>query len=327
MSQWVSMQVDYSYLESLSVDPILNPRTGVPLKPRWLKVDKVHGDRLYGIKRALRTDTLHTVCEEAKCPNISECWNVGTATFMVLGDTCTRGCRFCAVKTGNPGGLVDEDEPAKVAANIAAMALDYAVITMVDRDDLDDGGAGHVAAVIQAVQQDSPGTRIEILAGDFLARAENIAQILDAGTGLDVFAHNLETVQRLTPRVRDARASYKQSLKTLELSKALRPATLTKSAIMLGLGEDYMEVEETLRDMRNAGVEIVTIGQYLQPTRKHLRIKRFVHPLEFDYWRDFAQSIGFRGVASGPLVRSSYKASHLFPGAVDSKSSAVSDKS
>jgi len=206
------------------------------------------------------------------------------------------------------------------------MALDYAVITMVDRDDLEDGGAAHVAAVIQAVQQGSPGTRIEILAGDFLARAENIAQILDAGSGLDVFAHNLETVQRLTPRVRDARASYKQSLKTLELSKALRPATLAKSAIMLGLGEDYMEVEETLRDMRNAGVEIVTIGQYLQPTRKHLRIKRFVHPLEFDYWRDFAQSIGFRGVASGPLVRSSYKASHLFPGAGDAQSGAASEK-
>ena len=309
------MQVDFDYLDSLSVEPVLNPRTGVPLKPRWLKVDKVHGDRLYDIKKALRTDTLFTVCEEARCPNIAECWNSGTATFMVLGDTCTRACRFCAVKTGDPGGLIDAEEPAKVAENVAVMGLDYAVITMVDRDDLSDGGAEHVSQVVAAIHEKSPRTRVEVLAGDFLAKPECLNRLVEAGRGLDVFAHNVETVERLTPRVRDARASYRQSLRTLEISRALRPATLTKSAIMLGLGEDALEISQTLQDLRSSGVDIVTIGQYLQPTRKHLRIKRFVHPLEFDYWKTFAQSIGFRAVASGPLVRSSYKAAHLFPDA------------
>lgn len=307
------MNVDYEYLESLSVDPVLNPRTGTPIKPRWLKADQIQGERLYGIKRALRKDTLHTVCEEARCPNISECWNSGTATFMILGDTCTRGCRFCAVKTGNPGGVVNPEEPSRVAENIAAMELDYAVITMVDRDDLHDGGASHVADVLRAVHQRCPKTAVEVLAGDFRANPRDLDVVLHAGRGLDVFAHNLETVSRLTPRVRDARASYEQSLRTLALAKSLRPNTLTKSAIMLGLGEDVMEIEQTLRELREVGVEIVTIGQYLQPTKKHLRVKRFVHPLEFEFWKKFAESIGFRGVASGPLVRSSYKAAHLFP--------------
>ena len=307
------MQVDYAFLESLSVEPVLNPRTGVPLKPSWLKAERVKGERLYNLKRNLRSDRLVTVCEEAICPNISECWNVGTATFMILGDTCTRGCRFCAVKTGDPGGITDPDEPQKVAEHVYELKLDYAVITMVDRDDLHDGGAQHVAAVIEAVQEKNPRTRIEVLAGDFLAKDSSLCQVVQAGRGLDVFAHNLETVRRLTPRVRDARASYDQSLKTLERAKALRPAAFTKSAIMLGLGEDFMEIEQTLKDLREVGVEIVTIGQYLQPSKKHLRIKRFVHPREFDFWKEFAQSIGFRGVASGPLVRSSYKASHLFP--------------
>jgi lipoic acid synthetase len=308
------MQVDFDYLDSLSVEPVLHPTTGVPLKPRWLKVDKVHGDRLYNIKRNLRADTLHTVCEEARCPNISECWNAGTATFMVLGDTCTRGCRFCAVKTGDPKGVVDDDEPDHVAGQIASMGLDYAVITMVDRDDLPDGGAAHVARVIKAIHSKSPRTLVEVLAGDFSANAECLSVVIEAGRGLEVFAHNVETVERLTPRVRDARAGYRKSLLTLETSRVLRPQTLTKSAIMLGLGEDALEIAQTLQDLRSVGVDIVTIGQYLQPTRRHLRIKRFVHPLEFDYWKSYAESIGFKAIASGPLVRSSYKAAHLFPG-------------
>lgn len=311
------MQVDFDYLDALSVEPVVNPVTGMPLKPRWLKVDKVHGDRLYGIKRALRGDTLHTVCEEARCPNISECWNSGTATFMILGDTCTRGCRFCAVKTGDPGGFTDPHEPMKVAEQVAAMGLDYAVITMVDRDDLPDGGSRHVADVIRAVHDRAPSTRVEILAGDFGAEASSISAVVDAGRGLDVFAHNVETTERLTPRVRDARASYRKSLRTLEMARHLRPGTLTKSAIMLGLGEDALEIAQTLQDLRDVGVDIVTIGQYLQPTKRHLRVKRFVHPLEFDYWQRFAQDAGFRAVASGPLVRSSYKAAHLFPGQVE----------
>lgn len=307
------MQADYALLESLSVEPTLNPRTGVPLKPHWLKADRVHGDGLYAIKKKLRGDRLFTVCEEARCPNISECWNVGTATFMILGDTCTRGCRFCAVKTGDPGQWTDPEEPAKVARNIEIMQLDYAVITMVDRDDLADGGAGHVARVVESVRITSPRTRLEVLAGDFRADPNHLRTVVEAGGGLDVFAHNIETVERLTPRVRDARASYRQSLHALEIARRERPTTYTKSAIMLGLGEDFMEIEQALKDLRSVGVDIVTIGQYLQPTRKHLRIKRFIHPREFAYWKEFAEQLGFQGVASGPLVRSSYKASHLFP--------------
>lgn len=307
------MRVDYEYLESLQVELQTNPRTGAPLKPRWLKVETAKGERLFGIKRNLRQDSLYTVCEEAKCPNISECWNVGTATFMILGDTCTRACRFCHVKTGHPGGWTDPDEPAKVAANVKSLGLDYVVITMVDRDDLPDGGSGHVAKVIEAIQRETPGTCVEILAGDFKGERSSIWDVVCAGRGLDVFAHNIETVERLSPRVRDARANYRQSLEILRLAKEMRPETYTKSAIMLGLGEDSMEIAQSLTDLREVGCEIVTLGQYLQPTKKHLRIKRFVDPKEFEYWQRFAKELGFKGVASGPLVRSSYKASHLFP--------------
>lgn len=300
-------------LTDLSVTPEINPRTGKPLKPKWLKSEQVQGERLYEIKRNLREGKLFTVCEEARCPNISECWNSGTATFMILGDTCTRGCRFCAVKTGNPGGLLDPNEPMNTALNIKKMKLDYAVITMVDRDDLPDGGAAHIAQTIETIQNENPGLILEILAGDFQGKEEPLNTVLHAGKGLDVFAHNLETVRRLSPRVRDARAKYDQSLAVLKNAKTLRPETFSKSAIMLGLGEEAAEIEECLRDMRNVGVEIVTIGQYLQPSNKHLTIKRFVHPDEFKHWEKVALALGFKGVASGPLVRSSYKAAHLFP--------------
>ncbi|NBO37974.1 lipoyl synthase [bacterium] len=300
-------------LSALSVTPEINPRTGKPLKPRWLKSEQVKGERLYEIKRNLREGRLFTVCEEARCPNISECWNSGTATFMILGDTCTRGCRFCAVKTGNPGGLLDQNEPTNTAMNIKNMNLDYAVITMVDRDDLPDGGAEHIAKTVRAIQTENPNLILEILAGDFQGKEDPLRTVLFAGRGIDVFAHNLETVRRLSPRVRDARAKYDQSLRVLENAKKLRPASFTKSALMLGLGEEASEIEQSLKDMRESGVEIVTIGQYLQPSNKHLNIKRFVHPDEFKHWQKFAESIGFKGVASGPLVRSSYKAAHLFP--------------
>lgn len=311
--------LSHERLAALSVTPELNPRTGTPLKPRWLKSERVQGERLYEIKRGLRDGRLFTVCEEAKCPNISECWNSGTATFMILGDTCTRGCRFCAVKTGNPEGLLDKDEPVKVAANIKAMNLDYAVITMVDRDDLPDGGARHIAETVTAIKAANPGLILEILAGDFQGREEPLREVIFADgahigdQGVDVFAHNLETVRRLTPRVRDARAKYDQSLRVLENARRTRPDMYTKSALMLGLGEEPAEIEEALRDMRSVGIEIVTIGQYLQPTKKHLTIKRFVHPDEFKHWNEVATALGFKGVASGPLVRSSYKAAHLFP--------------
>ena len=295
------------------VEMQINPVNGRPLKPDWLKVQRVKGDTLFGIKRNLRQDRLFTVCEEARCPNISECWNAGTATFMILGDTCTRGCRFCAVKTGNPGGLLDEAEPLKTAQNILEMQLEYAVITMVDRDDLPDGGAQHIAKTVEEIQRLNPLLTLEILGGDFQGSAKSLETILYAGKGLDVYAHNVETVRRLTPRVRDARASYEQSLVVLRNAKMLRPQTFSKSAIMLGLGEEANEISQTLEDLRAAGVEIITIGQYLQPSKKHLTIKRFVHPDEFAYWKEVAIRLGFKGVASGPLVRSSYKAAHLFP--------------
>ena len=309
----LSRDAFYKHLESLSVEPEINPRTGVPLKPRWLTVHRVHGERLYDIKRNLREGQLFTVCEEARCPNISECWNSGTATFMILGDTCTRGCRYCAVKTGNPEGLLDADEPLKVANNIKKMKLDYAVITMVDRDDLPDGGSAHIARTIDAIQSENPGLLLEILAGDFQGRTEPLSEVIHAGKGINVFAHNLETVRRTTPRVRDARAKYDQSLMVLQNAKQMRKGLFTKSALMLGLGEAPQEIEESLKDMRSVGVDIVTIGQYLQPSKKHLSIKRFVHPEEFDHWKMMAESLGFKAVASGPLVRSSYKAAHLFP--------------
>lgn len=314
VSQELSPLRDHGELSALSVTPELNPRTGKPLKPSWLKVERVKGDRLFEIKRNLRGDRLFTVCEEARCPNISECWNAGTATFMILGDTCTRGCRFCAVKTGNPGGLLDPNEPANTAANIKTMGLDYAVITMVDRDDLPDGGAAHIKSTIEAIHSECPDVLLEILAGDFQGKPEPLRTVVDAGRGIDVFAHNLETVRRLTPRVRDARAKYDQSLHVLENARGMREGMFTKSALMLGLGEEPAEIEETLRDMRAVGVDIITIGQYLQPSNKHLTIKRFVHPDEFKHWKAFATELGFKGVASGPLVRSSYKAAHLFPG-------------
>ena len=306
---------EYKQIFALSVIPELHPRTNRPInKPLWLKSGLTGGETLFNIKKDLREKKLHTVCEEAKCPNISDCWNVGTATFMILGDTCTRGCRFCHIKTGDPQGLLDKDEPIKVADSIKTMNLEYAVITMVDRDDLPDGGAEHIAQTILAIQNQNPETRVEILAGDFRGNSDSLNTILHAGRGLDVFAHNIETVRRLSPRVRDARAKYDQSLRVLENAKKLKSTNLyTKSAIMLGLGEEGEEVIASLQDLRSVGVDIVTIGQYLQPTPKHLTVKRYAHPDEFKYWEKMAKKLGFKGVASGPLVRSSYKASHLFP--------------
>ncbi len=280
-------------------------------KPEWLKTKIPTGSTFFDIKRDLREKNLFTVCEEAKCPNIGKCWNKGTATFMVLGDTCTRGCRFCNVKTGNPGGWVDAHEPEKTAESAKLMGLRYVVITMVDRDDLDDGGASHVAKVIEAVRDKNPGIRIEILAGDFNLKRSSLEIIVRAKP--DVFAHNLETVSRLTPRVRDARASYEQSLKVLALVKELADYPIyTKSALMLGLGETIPEVEDALGDLRRYDVDFITLGQYMRPTKKHLSIKRWVEPKEFDDLGALAKSLGFKSVASGPLVRSSYNAAEYF---------------
>ena len=282
-------------------------------KPDWLKVPAPQGDTFFEIRQNLRSKKLVTVCEEAKCPNISECWNTGTATLMILGDTCTRACRFCAVKTGNPAGLIDENEPQKVAETISLLKLRYVVLTMVDRDDLPDGGVSHIINTLKAIRLACSPIQIELLAGDFAGNVEFLKDILTSPHSLDVFAHNVETVERLTPRVRDARAGYHQSLKILRSAVEISPHIITKSSLMLGLGEEKEEIIQCLKDLLEAQVKIVTFGQYLQPTQKHLTVKRFVTPEEFQEWKQIAYDMGFRGVASGPLVRSSYKASELMP--------------
>lgn len=279
-------------------------------RPEWLKVRPPSGSSYVQLKSSLRELGLNTVCEQARCPNVGECWAGGTATVMLLGDTCTRGCRFCAVATGNPGGAVDTDEPARVAAAAGRWGLKYIVLTMVDRDDLDDGGADVVARTVEELRRSSPEMLVEVLTGDFGGRAAAVDRVLAARPA--VFAHNLETVERLTPSVRDRRASYRQTLDVLRYAKSRAPEGVTKSSIMLGLGERDGEVRAALADLRGAGVDIVTFGQYLQPTARHLPVEAFVPPAKYDAWRDEALEMGFLYCASGPLVRSSYRAGELF---------------
>ena len=263
--------------------------------------------RLTGL---LRERQLHTVCEEARCPNIGECWADGTATFMVLGDTCTRGCRFCAIKTHAQGNPVDAREPDKVAEAATAMGLRYVVLTMVDRDDLPDGGASHVADTVRAIKSRAAEMLVETLVGDLQGSRQQIMAVLAAGP--DVFAHNIETVLRLTPRVRDRRCSYVRSLEVLHTAKEIRPDIVTKSSLMLGLGESDREVEQVMDDLREHGVDVVTFGQYLRPTLKHLPVREHVTPARFDALQRRALKKGFLYVASGPLVRSSYKAAEYY---------------
>ena len=295
----------------------MNDRTDLPAKdlhlqkPQWLKTPIARGQTFFAIKKDLRERKLFTVCEEAKCPNISQCWNGGTATFMILGDVCTRACRFCHIKTGDPQQWLDPHEPDHVAEQAKSLKLKYAVITMVDRDDLPDGGAQHVRRVIERVKEVNPGLNVEILTGDFRADERSLRHIVESSP--HVFAHNLETVRRLTPRVRDARAGYEQSLRVLRMVRDMSGGHLhTKSALMLGLGEEREEVSQTLQDLKAHGVDLITIGQYMRPTKKHLSIKRWVSPEEFDEVAQEAKSMGFLSVASGPLVRSSYMASDFY---------------
>ena len=289
-------------------------------KPEWLKVRAPGGDTFHRLKQTFRELDLHTVCEEARCPNVGECWREGTATVMLLGDVCTRGCRFCAVTTGNPRGAVDVREPEHVARAIARLGLAYVVLTMVDRDDLLDGGAAHVARTVERLHALRPDLLVEALVGDFQGHLSAVDTVVDGGP--DVFAHNLETVRRLTRTVRDARCSYDGSLDVLRRAKARAGAgeggkrRLTKSSIMVGLGETDDEVMEALRDLRDAGVDVVTLGQYLRPTPKHHDVVRFVEPATFDAWGRAAMEMGFLYAASGPLVRSSYRAAEAFVRAV-----------
>ena len=279
-------------------------------KPPWLKVPFPGGDRYSWIKSRSTRLNLSTVCEEANCPNIGECWNGGTATFMLMGDTCTRGCRFCAVKSSKYPPALDADEPSKLAGTIKKMNLNYVVLTTVNRDDLPDQGASHIARCIKATQRTTPRLLIEMLMPDFRGEIELVQQIIDASPA--VLAHNLETVRRLTPEVRDYRADYDQSLEVLRYLKTNCPEGYTKSSLMLGLGESRREILQAMQDMRNAGVDFLTIGQYLQPTRKHLKVLKFLHPDEFNELGQIGDKMGFDYVASGPLVRSSYKAAEFY---------------
>ena len=279
-------------------------------KPPWLKVPFPGGDRYSWIKSRSTRLNLSTVCEEANCPNIGECWNGGTATFMLMGDTCTRGCRFCAVRSTKYPAALDADEPSKLAGTIKKMNLNYVVLTTVNRDDPPDQGASHISRCIKVTQKTSPRLLIEMLMPDFRGEKELIQKIIDASPA--VLAHNLETVRRLTPEVRDYRADYEQSLEVLRYLKTNCPKGYIKSSLMLGLGESRGEILQAMEDMRDAGVDFLTIGQYLQPTRKHLKVVKFLHPDEFNELGQIGDELGFDYVASGPLVRSSYKASEFY---------------
>lgn len=269
------------------------------------------GETVSELRNLLRSKGLYTVCEEARCPNQGECWASGTATIMLMGDVCTRGCRFCAVKTGNPHGWLDPFEPSRVAEIAEVRELRYVVLTSVDRDDLEDLGAGHYLATILAMKTKRPALMIEALVPDFQGRSDCIETLLQSG--LDVFAHNLETVEGLHSKVRDVRASYAQSLDVLAKAKSLRPSVTTKSSLMLGLGETPSEIRKAMSDLKNVGTDILTLGQYLSPTKRHLPVERYLPPQEFDDYKQMAESeFGFSFCASGPLVRSSYKAAEHF---------------
>ncbi|HYM28108.1 MAG TPA: lipoyl synthase [Steroidobacteraceae bacterium] len=275
-------------------------------KPPWLKARAPTGSGYQGVRTLVKEHRLATVCEEAKCPNIGECWNAGTATIMLMGAVCTRACRFCSVDTGNPRGWLDAQEPHNAARTVELMKLRYVVLTSVDRDDLADGGAAHYAACVRAIKQRNPHTAVEALTPDFQGVLADVATVVDSG--IEVFAQNIETVRRLTHPVRDPRAGYGQTLAVLAHAKRHRPAVLTKSSLMLGLGETAAEIHLTLEDLRAAGVDIVTLGQYLRPTLNHLPVQRYVTPEEFDRYRADALALGFLECVSGPLVRSSYRA-------------------
>ena len=278
-------------------------------KPPWLRVRIGGGAAYEAVKNTVRNNNLATVCEESHCPNIGECWNHGTATIMLMGSVCTRACRFCAVDTGNPNGWLDPDEPVHAAQSVQLMGLRYVVLTSVDRDDLADGGAGHYASCIRAIKSLNPYTAVEALTPDFAGQLDAVETVVTSG--LEVFAQNLETVRRLTYEVRDPRAGYEQTLAVLEHAKQCGDGILTKSSLMLGLGESDDEIRASMEDLRSHEVDVLTLGQYLRPTLNHLPVSRWVHPNEFDQYRQWGLAQGFTEVASGPLVSSSYRADRI----------------
>ena len=286
------------------------PMMAAERKPDWLKVRPPGGENFSHLKTLLGGLNLHTVCEEAHCPNVGECWTGGTATIMLLGDTCTRGCRFCAVTSGNPGAVVDAGEPERVARALAEMDLAYVVLTMVDRDDLPDGGAAHVARTLREIRARCPGLLVETLVGDFAGHRRDVEALIEGGAP-DVFAHNVEVVPRLQRQMRDARCSWARSLDVLRWAREAG-MRVTKSSLMVGCGETDDEVFLALEALRATDIDVVTIGQYLRPTPKHAPVARFVEPATFDAYRERGEALGFRFVASGPLVRSSYRAAEAF---------------
>lgn len=279
-------------------------------KPDWLRIRLSSSPKYSQVKQRVRDLKLSTVCEEAKCPNISECWSHGTATIMLMGSVCTRACQFCSVDTGNPGGWLDKNEPQNTANTVQAMGLQYVVLTSVDRDDLPDGGALHYATTIQCIKTLTPATKVEALTSDFQGSHASVQTILESG--VDVFAQNLETVKRLTHPVRDPRAGYEQTLSVLEYAKKSKPDIITKTSLMLGLGETEEEILQAMDDLRAINVDVLTLGQYLQPTRNHYPVARFVSPEDFQKYRQWGLKKGFLEVASGPMVRSSYRADRIF---------------
>ncbi len=293
---------------ALPIVPSEHPRG--PPKPSWLKIRPPGGEHYRNLKAQARRLKLATVCEEAQCPNLAECWGGGTATFMLMGDTCTRGCRFCAVQTARHPPLLDPNEPEHIAEAVASMDLRYVVLTSVNRDDLNDGGAAHLASCLHAIHRRSPEVLLEMLIPDFEGNKEALKTI--TGSPISVLAHNVETVERLSPTVRDPRASYHQSLEVLKNAKSYAPEKLTKSSLMLGLGETEEEIIQAMKDLRSVGVDVLTLGQYLRPSKKHLPVVRYLPPQIFDELQKRAQEMGFGYVAAGPLVRSSYRAFELY---------------
>jgi len=282
--------------------------------PPWLKTEIPVGKNFSKLKKDLRGLKLATVCEEARCPNIGECWGgesgTATATIMLMGDTCTRGCRFCSVKTARAPPPLDPEEPHNTATAVVEWGLDYVVLTSVDRDDVEDAGSSHIALTIQELKRQKPELLVECLSPDFAGNLSCVETVADSG--LDVFAHNIETVERLTPFVRDPRAKYRQTLSVLSHVKQFKPALVTKTSVMLGLGETDQEVKQTMVDLREAGVDCLTLGQYMQPTKRHLKVHEYVTPDKFAHWEQVGKDLGFLYTASGPLVRSSYKAGEFF---------------
>lgn len=302
-------------------EPLVQIQTARPRLPEWLRKSKTHFESVTALRRDLRKLHLHTVCESARCPNLHECFHRGAATFMILGNLCTRGCGFCSVPKGSPAKkefTLDPLEPANVARMAAEMKLRYVVITSVNRDDLDDGGSHHFAETVVEVRRALPEARIEVLTPDFCGDHSAVARVLDAGP--DVFNHNMETIAPLYRRVRP-QADYRQSLEVLRFAKQYRPDVLTKSGAMLGLGEQPAQVEQLLRDLREHSTDVATLGQYLQPTRRNLPVSEYVTQEQFDRYRDYGLSIGFKAVFAGPFVRSSYMAD-----LVNDEASAAADR-